>query len=247
MFNIDRRYMNIILIIFVVIGVIQYAQNPSQLLVLVLTLPGVLVAITFHEFAHAWMADKLGDNTPREQGRLTLNPLAHLDPFGVVMLVFAHFGWGKPVEIDPRNFNRDKSMSAQEAMVAIAGPVMNILLAIIFVIISSLIAKFAPTFIATTMGYIIMIILEMTVEVNIGLGIFNLIPLPPLDGSKVLMHFLSYNAKNWFLERQNIFYVVFLIIWITGLAGTIIAPIITGVSNGMYWLIATKIFGIKIM
>ena len=247
MFNIDKKYMYVILAIFVIMGLVEYANNPSALLALVLSLPGVIIAITFHEYAHAWMADKLGDDTPKMQGRLTLNPLAHIDIWGFVMLIFAHFGWGKPVEINPRNFRRDKDMSAQEAMVAIAGPTMNILLAIIFMIIMCIIYKFAAAFILTTVGYIIIIILQMTVVVNVGLGIFNLIPLPPLDGSKVLMHFLPYDAKNWFIERQNIFYIIFLIIWITGIAGNIVSPVINGVYNGMSWLIASKIFGISLL
>lgn len=243
MFNIDKKYLYIILAIFVVISILEYANNPAELLQLALTLPGVVIAITFHEFAHAWMANKLGDDTPRNQGRLTLNPLAHIDVFGFIMLIFAHFGWGKPVEINPRNFNRDKSMSAQEAMVAIAGPIMNMILAIIFMIIMCLIVKFAPTFaLETTVGYIIMIIIEMTIIVNLGLGIFNLVPLPPLDGSKVLMHFLPYDAKNWFIEKQNIFYIAFLVIWITGIVGYIISPVISVVYKGLYWLIAEKIF-----
>ena len=131
MFNIDRRYLYVILGVLVVGSLVSYMSNPMDLLYLVLTLPGVIIAITFHEFAHAWMADRLGDDTPRSQGRLNLNPLSHLDPFGFAMLVFAHFGWGKPVQINPRNFNRNKSMSAQEAMVAVAGPVMNIIIAIV--------------------------------------------------------------------------------------------------------------------
>src|SRR5574344_1008614 len=126
-FNIDKRYLYIALAILVIFSLVNYINNPNELLALVLTLPGVIIAITFHEFAHAWMADRLGDNTPREQGRLNLNPLSHLDPFGFIMLVFVHFGWGKPVDINPRNFNRDKSMSAQEAMVAFAGPLTNII------------------------------------------------------------------------------------------------------------------------
>lgn len=245
MFNIDKKTMNIILAIFVLVGIAKFANSPSELLGLVLTLPGVIIAITFHEYAHAWMANRLGDDTPRRQGRLTLNPLAHMDPFGFVMLIFAHFGWGKPVEIDPRNFNRDKSMSAQEAMVAIAGPIMNLIMSIIFMIILCLMCKFTPTFItSTTVGYILMIIIEMTITVNIGLGIFNLIPLPPLDGSKVLIHFLSDNTKTWFIERENIFYIIFLVIWITGIAGDIVGPIINGTYRALYFLIAQLIFGI---
>ena len=244
MYNIDKKYLYIILGVLVLLSLAQYVGNPQALLALVLTLPGVIIAITFHEYAHAWMADRLGDDTPRNQGRLTLNPLAHLDPFGFIMLVFAHFGWGKPVEINPRNFNRDKSMSAQEAMVSVAGPIMNLILAIIFMIIFCILCKFATDFfLGTTVGVILETILQMTIEVNIGLGIFNLVPLPPLDGSKILMHFLPYNAKNWFIEKQNIFYIIFLVIWITGLVGYIIAPVINVVYNGLAWLIVGKMFG----
>lgn len=240
MFNIDRKTLYIILAVLVVISLASYLTNPGELLALVLTLPGVIVAITFHEFAHAWMADKLGDDTPRNQGRLNLNPLSHLDPFGFAMLVFAHFGWGKPVQINPRNFNRDKSMSAQEAMVAVAGPVMNLIIAIVLTIILYAMQIFAPVFLYTSkVGLIIGIIIEMAITVNIGLGVFNLVPLPPLDGSKILMHFLPYNAKTWFLNNQQIFYIVFLVIWITGLVGYIISPVINVVYGGINWIVAS--------
>lgn len=242
-FNIDKKYLYIALGILVIFSLANYINNPNELLALVLTLPGVIIAITFHEFAHAWMADRLGDDTPREQGRLNLNPLSHLDPFGFIMLVFVHFGWGKPVEINPRNFNRDKSMSAQEAMVAFAGPLMNIILAFVFTIIYFLIYKFALAFVYTKVGFVVMLIISMTISVNIGLGIFNLVPLPPLDGSKILNHFLPYNAKEWFLNHQNIFYIIFMVIWITGLVGYIISPVINVVSQGIYTLVAA-LFGL---
>lgn len=104
MFNIDRKYLYIILGILVVFSLANYINNPTELLTLLLTLPGVIIAITFHEFAHAWTAYKLGDNTPKMQGRVNLNPLSHIDPFGFAMLVFVHIGWGKPVEINPEKF-----------------------------------------------------------------------------------------------------------------------------------------------
>ena len=148
------------------------------------------------------------------------------------MLVFVHIGWGKPVEINPRNFNRKKSMSAQEALVAFAGPAMNLIIAIVLTVISFCLLKFAPAFVLfNRVGIIISTMLEMAIVVNIGLGIFNLVPLPPLDGSKILMHFLPYNAKNWFVSNQNIFYIVFLVIWITGAVGYIISPIINLFSS----------------
>lgn len=239
MFNIERKYLYVILGVLVVFSLISYINNPTDLLYLVLTLPGVIVAITFHEFAHAWMADRLGDDTPRNQGRLNLNPISHLDPFGFAMLIFAHFGWGKPVQINPRNFNRKRSMSAQEAMVAIAGPVMNIIIAIILTIIMFCLQKFVPTFLVLNkVGFILGVIIEMAIIVNIGLGVFNLVPLPPLDGSKVLMHFLPYNAKNWFINHQDIFYVVFLVIWITGIVSYIISPVINVVYSGIYGVVS---------
>ena len=152
MFNFDKRILYVIIGIFAITTIAGYAQNPEELVALLLTLPGVIIAITFHEFAHAFAADKLGDDTPRRQGRLTLNPLAHIDPVGFLMLVFVHFGWGKPVEINPTNFNRKRSMTAQEAIVAFAGPLMNIIVAIILTIILFAVVTFAPAFCLTTAG-----------------------------------------------------------------------------------------------
>ena len=243
MFNIDKRILYIIIAIFTVSTIVQYIQNPMELLALILTLPGVIVAITFHEFAHAFVADKLGDDTPRRQGRLNLNPLSHIDPVGFFMLIFAHFGWGKPVEINPANFNRKRSMSAQEALVALAGPVMNLIIAIVLTIILFAITTFTPTFILSTTGMLIGLTLQMAISVNIGLGVFNLIPLPPLDGSKILMHFLPYNAKTCFENNAQIFYIVFIVLWVTNLISYIISPVINIVSTGIYSMVSA-LFGI---
>ena len=241
--NIDRRIIYIIIAVLAVSTVIQYAQNPMQLLALLLTLPGVIVAITFHEFAHDFAADKLGDDTPRRQGRLNLNPLSHIDPIGFFMLIFVHFGWGKPVEINPTNFNRKRSMSAQEAIVALAGPVMNILIAIILTIVLFAINAFVPTFVISQIGVLVVLTLQMAISVNIGLGVFNLVPLPPLDGSKVLMHFLPYDAKTWFMEHRQIFYIIFVVLWVTNLISYIISPVINVVYRGIYSLVSAM-FGI---
>ena len=245
-FNFDRRILYIILAIFIIMNIGSYVTNQNKLLSLVLTLPAVLIAITFHEFAHAYAADKLGDDTPRRQGRLNLNPLSHLDPIGSVMLVFAGFGWGKPVEINPRNFNRDRSMSASEAIVSFAGPLMNFVLAIVFAIIlgitlvstNSYIKIPSYTIVASSQLLEIVIqILMLCVSVNLGLGIFNLIPLPPLDGSKILRNFLPYKAKEWMDRNYQILYIIFILIWITPLASMIISPIISGLNNGILSII----------
>lgn len=242
-FGMDKRTLYIIMAVLVIMSLGKYLNNTEALLSLVLTLPAVLIAITFHEYAHAFAADRLGDDTPRRQGRLTLNPLAHLDPIGSIMLVFAGFGWGKPVEINPRNFNRKITMSAGEAIVSLAGPIMNFLLAIVFSIITFAMLKFAPMFILTQAGAIILSLLQITVAINVGLGVFNMIPLPPLDGSKVLNHFLPYNAKEWFTRYAQVFYIIFVVLWITGFAGTLISPIINWVYKGITTLVA-MLFGI---
>lgn len=231
-FSLDKRYIYILLAILVISNLRSYTQ--ADLIESLLTLPAVIIAICFHEYAHAYAADKLGDDTPRMQGRLTLNPLKHLDPIGFVLLLFAGFGWGKPVEINPRNFNRDISMDKGEMIVSFAGPLMNFILAIISAFILGASSAYAAEFlIGTTTGQIIFVLLQELVIINIGLGIFNLIPLPPLDGSKIFINLFPYNAKRWIREHQVVFYYIFLAIWITGLAGIIISPVIRFIYTGL--------------
>ena len=243
-FSFDKRVIYIILGIMVLSMVVQYLANPGMLFSLLISVPGVLIAITFHEFAHAFVADKLGDDTARREGRLSLNPFDHLDPIGTVLLLFAGFGWGKPVHVNPRNYTRKMSMEKGEALVSIAGPIMNFLLAIIFAIIYYGIIKLAGvSFIYSTMGGIIMSLISATVSINVGLGLFNLIPLPPLDGSKVIMPFLPFNAKQWFINNEQIFYIIFVVLWITGLTSYIITPGIQAVGG---WVsnLAAAIWGL---
>lgn len=234
-FNIDKKTLYVILGILILISLARFTSD--SLIALLLTLPGVIIAITFHEFAHAFAADRLGDTTPRSQGRLNLNPLSHIDPVGFVLLIFAHFGWGKPVQINPNNFTRNVSLETGEAIVAIAGPAMNLILSILFTIIYYIIITFFPTFIITNVGSIVMIVLMSTITVNIGLCIFNLIPLPPLDGSKIFIKFIPYKMKYWLQENEQMLYMIFLFLWITGLAGEIVSPVISVVSTGIFKLV----------
>ena len=232
-FSLDKRAIYIVIAIMVVITLTNLITNPGALFSLLASIPGVLIAITFHEYAHGLAAYKLGDNTAKDEGRLSLNPLAHLDPIGTLMLVFAGFGWGKPVHVDPRNYTRKISMEKGEAIVSLAGPLMNIILAFIFTLIYCAIYKFAGAgFLHSTMGSVLMLMIFYTISINVGLGVFNLIPLPPLDGSKIIMPFLPYKAKEWFVNNEQIFYLVFVVLWITGLAGIIISPAISWITNG---------------
>ena len=229
----DKRTLYVIMAIMVLWGLSSYLTNVNALLGLLYTIPGVLIAITFHEFAHAKVADMLGDDTPRREGRISLNPLTHIDPIGFIMLLFAGFGWGKPVHVDPSNYTRKISMEKGEAIVSLAGPLMNIILAFIFTLIYCAIYKFAGAgFLHSTMGSVLMLMIFYTISINVGLGVFNLIPLPPLDGSKIIMPFLPYKAKEWFINNEQIFYLVFVVLWITGLAGIIISPAISWITNG---------------
>ena len=239
---IDKRMIYILIAIMAISGLAGYIKDPSSLLGLLLTIPGLLIAITFHEFAHAFAADKLGDDTPRMQGRLNLNPLTHLDPIGSLMLLFAGFGWGKPVEVNPRNYDRRFSMDKADAIVSIAGPLMNFFLAIVFTIIYCSVAKFVD--INSQIGVIIMLMIRGAIAINVGLGLFNLIPVPPLDGSKVIKPLLPYNAKTWFENNERLFEMIFVALWIFGILGSIISPAITFVDNGLLNL-GFKIFGIN--
>ena len=241
-FNFDKRTLYIIIGILVLLSLASYGTD--GIFDLLLSVPAVLLAITVHEFGHAFAAYKLGDDTPLRQGRLSLNPFDHVDPLGLAMLLFAHIGWGKPVQIDPRNYNRNISVEKADAIVSFAGPLMNFITAIVFALIYCAIIKFAGTaFLISNIGGIIIAIVAYIVTMNIGLGVFNLIPLPPLDGSKIFLPILPYNAKSWFIEHEQIFYFIFLIIWITGIAGRLISPIIGQMTS---WILtfAMKVFGL---
>ena len=147
-----------------------------------LMLPGIIMALSFHEFAHAWVSDKLGDPTPRRQGRVTLNPLAHIDWIGFITLIIVGFGWGKPVQIDPGYY---KNRRRDEFLVAIAGVTMNLILAIIISFPVKMMMK-TNVFGASALGYDIYMILFYAVMINLVLMIFNLIPCPPLDGWNII-------------------------------------------------------------
>ncbi len=176
------------------------------------SLISLIIAITIHEFAHAVAADRLGDPTPRMQGRLTLNPIAHIDPIGLIMLLLFRFGWGKPVEFDPFNLRNSRK---DAAIISLAGPLSNILLAIAASILLRLLLRLDVSFIGIP---IISAFLVTIISMNVLLCVFNLIPIHPLDGFKIVGGFLSREyAKQWYeLERYGF---IFLIILLLPLAG----------------------------
>lgn len=189
--------------------------NPFSFLIWLIALA---FAITIHEFSHALVADSLGDPTPRLMGRLTLNPLAHLDPIGTLMLLIVRFGWGKPVQFDPFNL---KNPRRDAALISIAGPMSNLLLSLLL----SLLVRFVP-FLSPFMLQVIFPIIFL----NVALAVFNLIPIHPLDGFKIVGGILSEKqAREWYsLERYGLLFLLLLILPIGGssLLSSVIFPIV---------------------
>ena len=243
MFYFDKKYLYVFLIIMAIYSLTSFGRQ--ELLGILLTLPGVLLAMTVHEFAHAKMADHFGDTTARRQGRLTLNPLAHIDPVGIFLLIFAHIGWGKPVEVNYNSITSNKSKSYCEAMISLAGPLSNFILAIILTVIYYCLGLFATAFISTTFGYILFSIIGSAITVNIGLGVFNLIPLPPLDGEKIFRNIMPSRVQDWLTRNSNTLQFAFLILWITGLLSYVVSPVINVVYYVINWVVSL-VFGIFI-
>jgi Zn-dependent protease len=161
----------------------------AELIGIIIVVFCILIALTVHEFAHAFTADRLGDPTPRLAGRLTLNPISHIDPFGFIMLVLVHFGWAKPVPINPYNF---KDPDKGEMLVSLAGPFSNILLA--WVLVKCI--KLFPELVLGVPLY--RGIVTLLIQININLAVFNLLPIPPLDGSHIFARFLPYELRARF-------------------------------------------------
>lgn len=219
-------------------GLLQLLDNPVAL---ILTAVSLLVAITIHEFAHAFAADKLGDPTPRSDGRVTLNPLAHLDPIGTIMLIVIGFGWGKPVMFDPRYL---KDQVRDTAIIAFAGPLSNLLLALVAAIVLPLIGSLVPS-----LGVVLLPVLGYTIFYNCMLAIFNLVPIHPLDGGKILSAFLPPTLSveyDRFLYQYGSFILLALIFpWWNGMSplSALISPPIN-VLVGVYAQLAITMAGI---
>ena len=166
----------------------------------------LLVAITIHEYAHAWAADRLGDPTPRLQGRLTLNPLAHLDPIGTIMLLLVKIGWGKPVQFDPYNLQNPKR---DTALISLAGPFSNLALATLLSLVLRLVSS------PFSALHFLSFLIPPFIFLNLVLAIFNLIPIHPLDGGKILIGLLPHKDAyqvDRFLNQYGMLILLFLLL-----------------------------------
>lgn len=199
-------------------------MNADLILTKILMLPGIIIGLSFHEFAHAWMSDKLGDPTPRRQGRVTVNPLAHIDPIGFLALLLVGFGWGKPVQIDPGYY---KHRRRDEFLVGIAGVTMNLLLAILFSIPARWMVKAFSGVAASDLVYNIYLMLFYVVSINIVLMIFNLIPCPPLDGWGILTQIFRLDRYSWWYKVYQYGTWILLALIIFNVTDRIITPLVS--------------------
>lgn len=175
-------------------------------------LPALVIAVSFHEAAHAWMANKMGDPTARNLGRLTLDPTKHFDLWGIMMFAFVGFGWGKPVPTNPRNYYNYKKGNV---LVALAGVTVNLILSFIFYgILFLLVSAFGVT------NEIILTIVSNIFALNIALCFFNLIPIPPLDGHHLIKGFIARRSQKFYMLYQNYgFYVLIALLVLTDWIG----------------------------
>jgi Zn-dependent protease len=205
-----------------------------QIQTLLLIAPPILLALTFHEYAHAYVANRFGDDTAKQSGRLSLNPLRHLDPLGTIMIFLVHFGWAKPVPVNPYRLKNPKK---DMLWISAAGPLANMILALSSGILLRILIATAETPDRTSFMGLLIYVVFMSLQINLALAIFNILPIAPLDGSKILAGLLPdrFGKMFYFLERYGPFILLGLIIFgrLTGVSvlGGIIWPFVKFFSN----------------
>mgnify|MGYP000012325320 CR=1 FL=1 len=214
--------------------------STDTLIQFLFVVPCVLIALTFHEFAHGYMAYKLGDPTAKNFGRLTLNPLKHLDPIGTICMIFFHFGWAKPVPINSRYFKKPRR---DMALPAAAGPIMNFILALFGMLVCRILTKIFVAFPAQSdfvyyIQYAALTLFSYFHMLNLSLGVFNLIPIPPLDGSRIFYIFLPQKWYFGVMKYEKYIQLALLVLLWTGLLSRPLSAAVSWISGGMQWLVS---------
>lgn len=207
-------------------GTVDFSQVIAEIVAVLFI---IFCILPLHECAHGWVAYKLGDNTAKINGRITLNPLASFDPMGALFLLLFGFGWAKPVPVDSRYFKNSKR---DMAITALAGPVSNLLASFVGALI------YVGVFIAAKgmLPVLVQAFFIYYITINVSLAVFNMIPLPPLDGSKILGAFLSNKALYNFYRYQNMIVMISFVVLFSGVLSTPLAFLQNVLSNGVLWL-----------
>lgn len=214
--NFDKRT-KIFFIIIIAAILLLITGSSSNFINKLLFLPGIIIGITFHEAAHGYVSHWLGDPTPKNQGRLSINPLAHIDPMGFIALLLVGFGWGKPVMIDPRYYKNPKR---DELLVSLAGVTTNLIIAIIFAIIQILLIDTGAAYSMGSSWNVVNLIIQYIVFVNLVLMCFNLLPIPPLDGFSVITQLFDLRKYDWYYKLySNGFFILMALVFIGALDG----------------------------
>lgn len=223
--------MAIILILFMAYQSFTHGRfnNPSDwFMSTLIMLPAIIIGLSFHEFAHAKVANMLGDDTPKFQGRVTINPIAHVDPIGFIALLFIGFGWGKPVQVNPRNF---KHMRRDGFLVSISGVFMNLVLAFIFAGALKLLVMYQYEFINTELGGIFVEMVMSIISINIVLMIFNLLPIPPLDGFGIVTEIFNLREKEIYYQIYDKGFIILMALILFNITDKILVPAVNFVFN----------------
>ena len=214
--NFDRRT-KIFFIIIIAAILLLITGSSSNFINKLLFLPGIIIGITFHEAAHGYVSHWLGDPTPKNQGRLSINPLAHIDPMGFIALLLVGFGWGKPVMIDPRYYKNPKR---DELLVSLAGVTTNLIIAIIFAVIQILLIEAGIAYSLGSTWNMLNLMIQYVVFVNLVLMCFNLLPIPPLDGFSVITQLFDLRRYDWYYKLySNGFFILMALVFIGALDG----------------------------
>ncbi|MEG1008675.1 MAG: site-2 protease family protein [Clostridia bacterium] len=190
-------------------------------------IPALLISLAVHEASHAYTAYKLGDRSQKLLGRMSLDPLAHIDILGFISIILVGFGWGKPVLVDDSSF---KNKKRDNMLVAIAGPISNLVIAVFFTIILKLLYIFDVNLIQNNIINVLLTMIQLTIKFNVVFAVFNMLPLPPFDGSKILMYFLPYKFKNIMDSLEKYSFFIIIILLVTGTVNYIIMPFVNGIE-----------------
>lgn len=229
-----RRNINPMLLMFILLMIARmFRSNMSDpigwITTHIIMMPAIITGLSLHEFGHAIVSTKLGDPTPRIQGRVTINPMSHVDPMGLLCLIFAGFGWGIPVEINPSYY---KHRRRDEALTAIAGVTMNFLIALVSTIIVKILISLSPYgVVQSSIGGIVLEILQYMISINIVLLVFNLLPVPPLDGFNLLTQIFNLRKYSWYEQVYRNGGLILLLLILFGGTSYILTPCVGFIYN----------------